>query len=91
MNKSLQLNIKQAFDLAFEHQNKKNFELAKDLYEKIIKINPDNKNIQFNLGITYEELNQVNKAIECYQKVIHLDPLFIPSYNNLALISLRAG
>ncbi len=91
MNKSLKLNIKQAFDLAFHHQNKKNFELAKDLYEKIIKINPDNKNVQFNLGITYEELNQVNKAIECYQKVIHLDPLFISSYNNLALIFHKLG
>ncbi len=91
MNKSFKLNIKQAFDLAFHHQNKKNFELAKDLYEKIIKINPDNKNVQFNLGITYEELNQVNKAIECYQKVIHLDPLFISSYNNLALIFHKLG
>ena len=91
MNKSLQLNIKQAFDLAFEHQNKKNFELAKDLYEKIIKINPDNKNVQFNLGITYEELNQVNKAIDCYEKVIDLDPFFIFSYNNLGLIFYKLG
>lgn len=91
MNKSIKLNIKQAFDIAFEHQNKKNYQLAKDLYEKIIKIKPDNKIVQFNLGITYEELYQVNKAIDCYKKVIELDPFFIFSYNNLGLIFHKLG
>ena len=54
-------------------------------------IPPNIINAQFNLGIIYEELNENKKAINCYQKVINIDPLFIPSYNNLGLIFRNLG
>ena len=91
MSQTIQLNIKQIFDLAFENQKKKNFDVAKKLYEKVIEINPNILNAQFNLGIIYEELNENEKAINCYEKVINLDPLFIHSYNNLGLIFRNLG
>ena len=91
MSQTIQLNIKQIFDLAFENQKKKNFDVAKKLYEKVIEINPNILNAQFNLGIIYEELNENEKAINCYEKVINLDPLFIQSYNNLGLIFRNLG
>ena len=91
MSQTIQLNIKQIFDLAFENQNKKNFKVAQKLHEKIIEIDPNIINAQFNLGIIYEELNENKKAINCYEKVINIDPLFIPSYNNLGLIFRNLG
>ncbi len=86
MSQTIQLNIKQIFDLAFENQKKKKFDVAKKLYQKVIEINPNILNAQFNLGIIYDELNENEKAINCYEKAINLDPLFIQSYNNLGLI-----
>jgi tetratricopeptide (TPR) repeat protein len=91
MSHNTQLNIKQIFDLAFENQSKKNFKVAKKLYEKIIEIDPNIINAQFNLGTIYQELNENEKAINCYEKVINIDPLFIPSYNNLGLIFRNLG
>ena len=74
MSHNTQLNIKQIFDLAFENQSKKNFKVAKKLYEKIIEIDPNIINAQFFLGIIYEELNENKKAINCYEKVIKIEP-----------------
>ena len=37
----------------------KKFDLAKKLYEKVIEIDPNIINAQFNLGIIYEELNEI--------------------------------
>ena len=91
MSQNIKLNLKQLFNLAFEYQNKKNYISAKILYEKINKIDPKIKNVQFNLGIIYEELNETKKAIDCYEKVINIDPLFIYSYNNLGLIFQKLG
>tara|TARA_Y100000996_G_scaffold411787_1_gene396580 strand:+ start:1568 stop:2872 length:1305 start_codon:yes stop_codon:yes gene_type:complete len=91
MSQDIRLNLKQIFDLAFEYQNKKNYESARILYEKINEINPQIKNVQFNLGIIYEELNETKKAINCYEKVINIDPLFVHSYNNLGLIFQKLG
>ena len=56
MSQTINLDIKQMFDLAFENQNKKNYKAAKILYEKINKTNPNIKNVQFNLGIIYEKI-----------------------------------
>ena len=36
-------------------------------------------------------MNENEKAINCYEKVINLDPLFIHSYNNLGLIFRNLG
>ena len=91
MSQNIKLNIKQIFDLAFENQNKKNYRAAIILYEKINKIDPKIKNVQFNLGIIYEELNETQKAIDCYERVINIDPLFIHPYNNLGLIFRKLG
>ncbi len=91
MSKTIKLNIKQVFDLAFQNQNKKNFTLAKKLYEKVIEIDPNIINAQFNLGIVYDELNENDRAIKCYKKVINLDPKFITAYNNIGLIFYKSG
>ena len=91
MSQTINLNIKQIFDLAFENQNKKNYQAAIMLYEKINETDPKIKNVQFNLGTIYEEINETQKAIDCYERVINIDPLFIHSYNNIGLIFLKLG
>ena len=39
------------------------------------KLNPKYAEGHFNLGIIYEELNETQKAIDCYERVINIDPL----------------
>ena len=66
MNEKIRLNIKQVFDLAFQNQSKKNYDLAKKLYQKVIEIDPNILNAQFNLAIVYEKLNEIENGIKCY-------------------------
>ena len=68
MSQTINLNIKQIFDLAFENQNKKNYQAAIMLYEKINETDPKIKNVQFNLGTIYEELNDGVKLVDMTTK-----------------------
>ncbi len=50
------------------------FELAKQEFEKAIKINPQNSNLFSNLGIIYLKLEKEEKAKESFSKVLQIDP-----------------
>jgi len=45
----------------------------------------------YNMGIDYAEKEQYDKAIECYQKAINLDPEHLNSHCNLGCIKYRLG
>ena len=53
-----------------------------------VKKDPENPVLHFVLGSTYTSLNNTDKAIIAYQKVIALDAEYIDAYNNLAAIYL---
>ena len=50
MNEKKNLTIQEAFDLAFQNQQKNNFQVAEDLYKKILKIDPNHVISHNNLG-----------------------------------------
>jgi len=91
MSEKVKLTIKQIFNLAFNYQKHNNFKLAKNLYKKIIEVDPKILNVQFNLGLVYEQLGEYDSAMECYQKTIEINPKFENSYNNLGLIFRKLG
>jgi superkiller protein 3 len=45
----------------------------------------------YNMGIDYAEKKQYDKAIECYQRAIDLNPKHVNSYCNLGCINYRLG
>ncbi|MEO0825002.1 MAG: tetratricopeptide repeat protein [Cyanobacteria bacterium J06635_15] len=51
-------------------------------FQKALALNPDYAKAQFNLGATYEELQEPDKAEMEYRKALSAD--YLPAYNNLA-------
>ena len=64
--------IKETFELAVQNQKKGNLIVAKDLYNKILNINPIHANAHCNLGVVLKELGEREKAKNCYEKAIEI-------------------
>lgn len=58
------------------------YETAREIFGKIITEKEDNI-IYFYLGICYQKLSEINRAIECYKKAIKLNTEMAEAYNNL--------
>lgn len=65
--------------------NNKEYERAKNYYEKALSIKPKHTLCLNHLGIVYQELKQVAKAIALFNKAIALDTTFIAAHINLAM------
>ena len=90
MNKK-SLSTEETFTLAFQNHQKKFFKVAEELYNKILKIDPNHIATHNNLGLIYQELGQYEKAINCYEKVIKIQPDLPAPYNNLGNILKELG
>ena len=72
MNEKKNLTTKETFDLAVQNHQKNNFQVAENLYKEILKTNPNHAEAHNNLGIIFKELGELQKAVDCYQKVIQI-------------------
>jgi tetratricopeptide (TPR) repeat protein len=67
------------------------YEKAKDLFKKIIEIEPNNYRAHYNLGIANFNLDKIEKAKECYQQAIKIKPDYKHCLYNIGLIYEREG
>ena len=86
MNEKKNLSIEEAFALAVQNHKKNNFQVAENLYKKILNTNPNSAGVHNNLGMMYKELEEYQKAIGCYEKAIQIDPNYANVYYNLGNI-----
>jgi len=56
--------------------------------EKVLKKDPNNPELLYNLGITSYQQGNNEKALEYYKKAIELKSDYAPAYNNIAAIIL---
>jgi len=83
--------IQKNLNLALENIQKKNFSEAINLYEKILKIVPNNFDANLNLGTIFAENNNLKKASELWTKAIEINPNVADAHNNLASLYMRLG
>lgn len=62
-----------------------NFQLAIDLFQRVVKLEPQHKSAWNNLGRAYLGLNQYDQAIAALKKQIEINPYDQYAYNNLGL------
>jgi tetratricopeptide (TPR) repeat protein len=62
--------------------------LAISYYKNALEIKPNDKITNYNLGMLYQELGELELAKEQYQNLIAIDPRSYPAYNNLGYIAL---
>jgi len=80
------LKIKQIFALALENHEKNNFKIAQNLYQEILKINPNHSETHYNLGLIFQRLGEFDKARNFYKKAIQVKPKYVDALNNLGLM-----
>ena len=68
------------------HTELKNYTLAKNLFIKVINLNPKYNDGYYNLANIYNNLGEEDNAIKNYEKVIELDKSYYKAYNNLGNI-----
>ncbi len=69
----------------------KNYQLAKNLFIKVVNLSPKYTDGYYNLAYTLSKLNEEDKAIENYIKVIKLDKNYFKAHNNLGNIYRKKG
>ena len=80
------LTTKKTFTIASKNHQKNNFKVAKNLYKKILKINPNHFESIFYLGVLLLESNNFDRAKQLFQKAIRIQPNYAPAHNNLGII-----
>ena len=82
---------KDTFNLAIKNHQEGRLDVAQELYNQVLKIDPDFANAHYNLGIIFKKLGELQKAKECYEKAIKINPNFADAYNNLGVIFQELG
>lgn len=62
------------------------YDKAIDIYLEGMRLYPNDTQLYFNLGILYESINDLEKAKECFEKVLSLDPGFTSADKHLKQI-----
>ena len=74
------------FSLALENHKKNNFKAAEKIYQNILKIDPFDPVIYYNLALIFEKFKDYIKAKNSYKKALEIKPNYIGAHNNLGLI-----
>ena len=77
-----------AYKALGEFFQKKLDPLAISYYKNALEITPNDKILNYNLGMLFQELGELESAKEQYQNLIALDPKSYPAYNSLGYIAL---
>ncbi|WP_415286939.1 tetratricopeptide repeat protein [Candidatus Pelagibacter sp. Uisw_104] len=77
------MDIKKTFALATLNHQKNDIQAAQDLYNQILKIDPNHLGSLNNLGVAFDSLGDFNKSKDCYEKVITINPNSTQALNNL--------
>ena len=83
MNNKKDLTIKEVFDLAVKNHLENKTDIAEDLYNQILKIDPNHANAHNNLGVIYRNSGKTEKAKNCYEKAIEINSNYVDAHFNL--------
>lgn len=68
----------------------KNYNIAIEYFNILLKKDPKDYVAWNNLGLCHEEINELDKAYNCYKKSLSLNDFFSPNFN-LGIISRKLG
>ena len=77
------LSDKQKLELAFKNHKEQNFRMAENLYQKILKNNPNNFQAIFLLGSLFFQTKNYNEAVKMLAKALNMQPKNISVCQNL--------
>ena len=91
MSNEKDLTLKEAFDLAIKNHQEGKTDIAQDLYNQVLKIDPNYTPAHNNLGILFQQSREYQKAKDCFEKIIKTVPNFPNVHNNLGITYNKLG
>ena len=85
------ISLKEIFISAAKNHQKGNYEIAKNLYKKILDINSTHAETHYNLGVLHGDLGEHRKAISCYESAIQINSNYIAAHYNLGKVFNKLG
>lgn len=86
------LNNSETFGEAFVALQNSQFALAIDLFRRVISTDPKHVQSWGNLGLAYAGMGEKDKALECLDKALELDPEYeIAAVNRIGIEKMREG
>ena len=86
MSKNKNLTIKEIFGRAVKNHQEGKTDIAQDLYNQVLKIDPNYSPALNNIAVIFSNLKEHQKAKDCYEKAIAIDPNYAAAHNNLGII-----
>ena len=86
MDEKKSLTTEETFALAVQNHKKNNLKVAGNLYNEILKTNPNHVDARNNLGIILLKLGKLQIAKSCFEKAIEINPSYAITHNNLGLV-----
>ena len=83
MDKNKVITVDETFNLAVKNHQENKLEVAQDLYNQVLEIDPNYAKAYNNLGSTFENTSDYKKALSYYEKAIEIDPNYIRAHENL--------
>jgi len=85
------MTIDEEIRLALKHYQAGNLQQSEAIYREILKVNQNNADVFFYLGLTLQTKGQLDDALACYQKAVELRDTFFTAYNNIGNILQKKG
>ena len=86
IEKNKKLAFEETLKLAIKSHKENKLDIAKDLYTKVLEINPNHIASNNNLGLLFSNLSKLEEAKKCFEKIIELEPNNTDAHYNLGLI-----
>ena len=77
------ITVEKAYNLALKNHQENKLEEAQDLYNQVLKIDPNHSNALNNLGVLFKQLKKSYEAVSCFEKLIKIDPTNLNVLNTL--------
>lgn len=83
-------NIGKLYKTKYPEKACKYFNIAYKFIDKALELSPNSTNVQLSKGVILGELDKIDEALECYEKVISKSENFPEAYGNRGILFLNA-
>ena len=83
MSENKDLTIEETFNLAVKNHRESKTDIAQNLYNQVLKIDPNHTGAHNNLGDIFKDLGENQKAIGCFEKAIAINSNYAHAHYNL--------
>ena len=91
MNDEKDLIVKETFNLAIKNHQENKIDIAQELYNQVLKINPGHTQALNNLAVIFTNLKEYQKAKSCYEKAIEYNSNYTNAHFNLGNLFKKLG